>query len=119
MKWTIRLLSLLPILFYISLWLFNDDVRSQPALAILFQAILTITLLVAWRWPKSGGLLAMIGGLIFFVILIAGAFVRDDLSLMAALLISWMMALPYVVLGWLFFYLGRQAEQDAARPADP
>lgn len=118
MKWTIRILSLLPILFYLSLWLFNEDVRSQPTLAILFQALLTVVLLASWRWEKVGGLLAMIGGLLFFVILIAGALLRDDLSFSAALLASWMLALPYAVLGWLFYNLGRQAERDAASLVD-
>ena len=118
MRWTVRILSLLPILFYVSLWFFNEDVRSQPTLAILFQAILTIILLAAWRWEKAGGRLAMIGGLIFFVILIAGAFVRDDMSFAMALLSGWMLALPYMVLGWLFFNLGRQAELDAVEPSD-
>jgi hypothetical protein len=55
MSWTIRLLSLLPVIFYASLWLFNDDVHSQPTLAIFFLVILTIALLAAWRWEKTGG----------------------------------------------------------------
>jgi len=118
MRWTIRLLSLLPILFYLSLWLFNEDVRTQPTLAIFFQAVLTVVLLAAWRWEKTAGRLVMIGGLVFFVILIAGALVRGDMSFMAALLAAWMLALPYAVLGWLFFNLGRQSERDAAAAAD-
>jgi hypothetical protein len=40
------------------------------------------------------------------------------MSFAAVLLVGWMMALPYVVLGWLFYRLGLQAEQDAADPVE-
>jgi hypothetical protein len=95
------------------LWLFNEDVRSQPTLAIVFQALLTLILLAAWRWEKIGGRLTMIGGALFFVILMVSALTNGDMPLMGALLAGWMLALPYVVLGWLFYNLGRQAERDA------
>jgi hypothetical protein len=114
MKWTIRLLSLLQVLFYLSLWLFNEDVRSGPTPAILFQALLTLALLAAWRWERTAGRLAMIGGLIFFLILIVGALANSQGSFMVALFASTLLALPYVALGWLFFQLGRRAELEAA-----
>lgn len=109
MKWTTRILSLLVVSYVLSLWLFNDDVRTQPTLAILFQALLTLILLLAWRWEKVGGRLAMIGGLIFFVILISGALLDGEMSFVAALLGGTLLALPYVALGWLFLQLDRRA----------
>ena len=119
MKWTVRILSLLPILFYLSLWLFNEDVRSRPTAGIIFQGLLTIVLLAAWRWEKAAGRLAMIGGLIFFVMLIGGSLIRNDISFVAAVLSSATLALPYVALGWLFFNLSRQAEAAQVGQADP
>lgn len=118
MRWTIRILSLLVVLFYLSLWLFNEDVRTHPTLAVVFQALLTLVLLIAWRWETSGGRLAMIGGLIFFLILISGAPPGDVKSFMAVLLGSTLLALPYMALGWLFFHLGRRAELDAVSHDD-
>ncbi len=114
MKWTIRLLSFLQVLFYVSLWLFNEDVRSRPTPAILFQALLTLALLAAWRWQRAAGRLTMIGGLIFFLILMLGALADSQGSFTVALFGSTLLALPYVALGWLFFQLGRRAELDAA-----
>ncbi len=118
MKWTIRILSLLVVLYVLSLWFFNEDVRARPTLAILFQALLTLILLLAWRWEKIGGRLAMIGGLIFFVILITGALLDGAIPFAAALLGGTLLALPYVALGWLFFQLGRRTEQPAADLTD-
>jgi hypothetical protein len=111
MKWMIRILSLLQALFVLSLWLFNEDVRATPTLAVLLQLLLTLILLAAWRWEKVGGLLAMSGGLIFFLVLIFSAVLGDRSALPAALVGSTLLALPYVVLGWLFFNLGRQVER--------
>jgi hypothetical protein len=111
-KWTIRLLSLLQVFFYLSLWLFNEDVRSDPSLAILFQGLLTLALLAAWRWEKAAGRLVMFGGLLFFVTLASVALLSGAGSFMGALIGSALLALPYVALGWLFFSLGRQAEQS-------
>jgi Na+/melibiose symporter-like transporter len=113
MRWTIRFLSLLQVIFYVSLWLFNEDVRSEPTPAILFQGLLTLALLVAWRWEKIGGRLVMFGGLLFFLMLIVGVLVSGTASFVGALLASAMLTLPYGALGWLFFKLGRQVEQDA------
>jgi len=113
MKWTTRILSLLQVLFYVSLRLFNEDVRSQPTLAVIFQGLLTLVLLAAWRWEKRAGLLAMIGGLVFFLILISGALANDSSSFGAVLFGSILLAAPYVALGWLFVLLGRAAEREA------
>lgn len=110
MKWALRILSLLPVLFYLSLWLFNEDVRNQPTPAIIFQGFLTVVLLAAWRWEKMAGRLALIGGSIFFVILLGGAQTRADMPFWAAALSSATLALPYIALGWLFANLGRQEE---------
>ena len=118
MKWTIRILSLMPVLFYLSLWLFNEDVRSQPTLAVGFQALLSVSLLAAWRWEKAGGRLTMIGGLIFFLILISGALLGDNPSPAFALLGSVLLAAPYVALGWLFFDQGRRVTHDAGGQAE-
>jgi hypothetical protein len=111
MKWAVRILSLLPVLFYLSLWLFNEDVRSEPAPAIIFQGLLTVVLLAAWRWEKTAGRLAFIGGFFFFVVLIVGALSRADMPFWAAILSGATLALPYIALGWLFFNLGRQDEE--------
>ncbi|UCG24612.1 MAG: hypothetical protein JSW55_01010 [Chloroflexota bacterium] len=110
MKWMPRIISLLVLVFYLSLWLFNEDVRSRPTPAVMFQGLLTVALLVAWRWEKRAGLLAMVGGITFFLVVAVGAVALYDIQSMAALLGGVLLALPYVLAGGLFFVAGRELE---------
>lgn len=110
MRWTARILSLFPILFYLSLWLFNEDVRAQPTPQLVYQGLLTIILLASWRWERTGGRLAVFGGLIFFVLLASGAIVGGDMPLLMSLTVAAAMAAPYVVCGLLFANTDRPAE---------
>ena len=75
-------------------------------------------MLAAWRWEKTAGRLAMIGGLIFFALLMGGALIRGDMPFWAAILSNVTLALPYVALGWLFYSLDRDAEAARVDQAD-
>lgn len=110
MRWTARILSLLPVLFYLSLWLFNEDVRARPTLQLVYLGLLTIVLLASWHWETAGGRLAVVGGLILFVLLAAGAINRGDMPPAMSLLASAAMAAPYIVCGLLFANIDRPAE---------
>jgi hypothetical protein len=111
MKWMPRLFSLLVLAFYLSLWFFNEDVRSRPTMAIMFQGLLTIVLLAAWRWEKIVGVLATLGGLLFFMIVTISALGAYDMPLIMALVGGLSLALPYVLTGSLFYISGRELER--------
>ena len=124
MKWMPRIVSLLVLAFYLSLWLFNEDVRSRPTLAVIFSGLLTIVLLASWRWEKAAGLLTVIGATAFFLVVTVGAIVVNDMQPLAALLGGLLFALPYVLAGGLFYMVGREAEgaqrgRAEHRPSEP
>jgi hypothetical protein len=112
MKWMPRIFSLLILVFYLALWLFNDDVRSRPTLQVILLGLLTIVLLLAWRWEKIAGRLAVVGGIIFFLIVIIGAISANDIPPIAALLGGALLTLPFVLTGCLFILAGREAERS-------
>ena len=118
MKGLPRIISLLLMVFYVSLWIFNDDVRSRPTLAIVLQGLLTIVLLAAWRWEKIAGRLAAIGGLAFLLIVTVAAIAVYDIHPTAALLGGALLALPYALTGWLFFIAGREVEETQGSGAN-
>jgi hypothetical protein len=113
-----RLLSLLPIAFYSMIILFNDDVREGPAPAFIVWGLVTIFLMATWRWEKEGGTLVMVGAPIIAILFTLSG-IRFDFPTIQAIFISSALALPYLIIGWLFYSIGQQAElAGPARPVD-
>ena len=105
-----RLLSLLLVGFYISLILFNDDVREVPTLPFILYGLVVLSLLVAWRWERKGGLLTLVGSLLFGLFLLVNSLLRYDFNLILAVFGAIILTLPCFSAGWLFYTLGQQPE---------
>ena len=109
MRLITRLLSLLPIIFYSSILLFNEDVWQKRSPSFFIWGLVIIFLLAAWRWEKKGGILAMVGALALVIVFTLGG-IRYDFTIVQALMVSGVVALPHLLLGWLFYSLGQRAD---------
>jgi hypothetical protein len=63
-RWLARGLSILIGGFVVVLYLFNDDFRTNPTPPTVMLGVLTLLMLIAWRWERIGGLLTMSGSLL-------------------------------------------------------
>jgi len=95
-------------------------VTSQPTIFTVTILAMTVSLFIAWRWEKLGGLLT-ISFVIACAVLVAvdGMRAFPDLSLpvmilwgvgcMVGVIVFWV--LPYLLLGWLFVSISRHTVQ--------
>ena len=102
-----RFLTLLLLGFLLSLILFNDDVLEYPTWPFILYGLVFLSLLVAWRWERKGGLLTMVGGLILGTYLLVNAVLQYDMNVLLALLGVTLLTLPCFSVGWLFYTLGQ------------
>ena len=102
-----RILSLLLLGFYLSLVLFNDDVRMEPTLPFILYGLVVLSLLIAWRWEGKGGLLTMVGALLFGLFLLVNSVLQYEFNLLPAVFGAAILALPCFSAGWLFYTLGQ------------
>ncbi len=109
-----QIISGLLLAFILLLILFNDDVLDYPTWQFLLYTLVILSLLMAWRWERNGGLLAMAGGLLFGLFLLVNALLQNDLNLLLALFGSAMLSLPCFSAGWLFYTLGQQSKMAVA-----
>jgi hypothetical protein len=105
-----RLLSILLLGFYLSLILFNDDVREDLTLPFILYGLIVLSLLIAWRWERKGGLLTLVGSFLFGLFLLVNGILRYDFNLPLAIFGSAILTLPCFSTGWLFYTLGQQPE---------
>lgn len=123
-RWIARLSSLaLSITFWVII--FTTD---QQALFKATTVVVTIALLIAWRWEKTGGLLTLAAALTCALIVGVHAAVTVDhvgtlkaivwgVGCTIAVLAFWVP--EYVLMGWIFVSLARRAELmgSASAPA--
>ena len=89
-----RFLSLLLVGFYLSLILFNDDVREDLTLPFILYGLVILSLLVAWHWERMGGLLTLVGSLLFGLFLLINARLLYDFTLKLAIFGAIILTLP-------------------------
>ncbi len=84
-----------------------DAIRLGMFFALLF--LTSMSMLLAWRWERKGGLLTMAGGIAVgcFLTFYIGYFHPVEVSLLGLLLIGLLWALPFVTLGMLFCQLSQ------------
>jgi hypothetical protein len=107
-SWTGRILCILAILF-VSLFALDSFSSErtfwQNIAALLMHLIpsfvLIAILIIAWKWEKTGGLILTIIGLAFSIFLFIFNYKRNH-SVGTSLLITLMLAIPFVLAGILF-----------------
>lgn len=107
-----RGLSLLFVGFLFLLLILNEDFRESPTLPTIVLWILALCTLIAWRWEKAGGLLTLFLSLVFLLSLIVQWSGTAGLvtPIWQLALISFSMVFPFLIIGWLFVYVGRQSQ---------
>jgi hypothetical protein len=108
-----RGLSLLSVGFLFLLLILNEDFRESPTLPTIVLWILALCTLIAWRWEKAGGLLTLFLSLVFLLSLIVQWSGTAGLvtPIWQLALISFSMVFPFLIIGWLFVYVGRQSQE--------
>ena len=109
LQWIPRILCILAILF-VSLFAFDSFSSErtfwQNSAALLMHLIpsfvLLAILIVAWKWEKTGGILLIILGAIFFIAVFYLNFKRNQFSLSQSLINSTIICLPFILAGILF-----------------
>lgn len=111
-RWVARGTSLFIGGFVLVLLLFNEDIREDPTPATLVLGILSLLVLVSWRWERLGGTLTLLASPILLVapliqMLGAPGLITPTWLL---ILISAAMTLPFFITGWLFLSIAKHAE---------
>ena len=120
-RWIARISTLLLTAFFGFVILRTE----QPALFTLTALVMTVTLLSAWHWEKTGGLLTLAATLVCALLVGLNA-TLSVLSLGAMKAVLWGIGctlvvltvwfLPYQLIAWLFLSLGRHSERAAQQP---
>jgi hypothetical protein len=109
--WIARLSSLVinsAFLLILCLALTNEDKPQGPALTVLALLVLTMAAsFAAWRWPRTGGALVVVGGVCLGVAAYAVSLALDLGP--AGLLGPFIYGAPFVLLGTLFWISGSKA----------
>jgi prolipoprotein diacylglyceryltransferase len=107
--WTARILGILAILF-VSLFALDsfspERTFWQNTAAFLMHLIpsfiLLATLIIAWKWEKTGGIILTIIGLAFSIFIFVFNYKRNHFPVMMCLLQTLAIAIPFVLAGILF-----------------
>ena len=108
-----RGLSLLSVGFLFLLLILNEDFRESPTLPTIVLWILALCTLIAWRWEKAGGLLTLFLSPVLLLSLIVQWSGTAGLvtPIWQLALISFSMGFPFLIIGWLFVYVGRLSQE--------
>ena len=78
------------------------------------QMLIAVSLVLAWRWERLGGLIAVSGGTLLCGLGLLGGYRAGQGDALLAqglvMLVGALWGLPYVLFGGLFLYVGMQAE---------
>jgi hypothetical protein len=105
-RWLARGLSLLFSGFMLSVLLFNEDVRQAPTPPTIVLGLLSVSMLLAWRWEELGGKLTMMGAPLF---LISVMYMTTQVEAIfgVALVVGLALTLATLIVGWLFVSVAR------------
>lgn len=85
-----------------------DGVRLSMFFVLLFST--SVSMLLAWRWERLGGLLTMVCGTALgaFLTFYIAYFRPAEISLIGLVLIGILWALPFVTFGMMFYHLSQR-----------
>lgn len=109
-----RLLAFFLMVFFLLLLLFNEDVRTDLTLPFILLSLVVLSLPLAWRFEKNGGLLTMALTLVSGLFFLINGLVNYQFPVVAALFGAALLAVPFFMVGWLFYTLGQYPESDSA-----
>lgn len=111
-RWIARGISIFIVGFVLLLLALNDDFRNDPTLPTIVLWIITLCLVVAWRWERTGGLLV-----IFLSPILVLSMVIQWTGAVGLITPGWQlaligiaMALSFAILGWLFVSVAWHSE---------
>lgn len=112
-RWTARGLSLLFIGLILLFSVLNEDVRNDPTAPVVVMWFLALSMLMAWRWERFGGLLTLFLSLVFPLSLFIqwSGTVGIVTPLWQLALIALCLTLSFLIVGWLFANAGRQSQK--------
>jgi hypothetical protein len=121
-RWVARGISLFFGGFFLLIFVLNDDVRNDPTLPTLIFGMITLAMLIAWRWEKIGGILTIFLSPIFLLTIFFQWFGAKGLMTSPWVLgvISAGMMFAFFITGWLFVSVAQYYEvlQDAEADKD-
>ncbi len=111
-RWVARALSILIGGFVLMIFLLNDDVRNDPTLPTIVVGMLTIGLLIAWRWERLGGLIVVFLSPILVLSMVIQWSGAEGLLTppWQLILIGITISLSFVITGWLFISVAQHTE---------
>ena len=115
-RWAARLASLLVGVAYlipIALAITNEDPPSPSGVIILWLLGVELFLCaLAWRWQQAGGLAIVAGAVILSVVVGTGTTAASGTR---GLVIAAVYGVPFLLVGLLFLFAGRQNVEEATR----
>ena len=121
-RWVARGISLFFGGFFLFIFVFNEDVRNDPTMPTIIFGMITLSMLIAWRWEKIGGILTLFLSPIFLLTIFFQWFGARGLMtstwVLAAIGAGMMFA--FFITGWLFVSVAQYFEvlQDAEANKD-
>lgn len=111
-RWIARGSSLLIGGFIVILFILNEDVRNDPNLGTIILWIMTLGMLIAWRWERIGGTLVLASSPFLVLSMVfywsgAEGLITPWWELM---LIGITISLSFVIVGWLFISVAQHSE---------
>lgn len=106
-RWMARGLALLFAAFILSIFLFNEDVRQDLNPPTLVLGLLALSMLLAWRWERWGGLLTLAGVPLFIISVLVTWLGAGAGWLLAMAGVAAVTSLPPLIVGWMFLSLAR------------
>jgi Na+/proline symporter len=109
LSWIARIICILAILF-VSLFALDSFSSErtfwQNTVAFLMHLIpsfvLLATLIIAWKWEKTGGIILTIIGVAFGIFIFFFNLKKNHFPFMTCLMLTFMLAFPFVLAGILF-----------------
>lgn len=103
-RWVARGISLVIGLSLLLLIVFNEDFRQDPTLPTVILWLMALSLLIAWKWERMGGLLALLLSPVLLVSLFVmwSGLIGLITPVWQLFMIALAFLLPFLIAAWLY-----------------